>query len=86
MIQDQSEASITDGAISDDGQIISTYLHGIFDHPQACHHLLNWAGLETQYQYDYHELQEQGINLLADTLEKHLDISVITKLISEKNE
>lgn len=70
----------SEGSISEDGQIISTYLHGIFDQPQACAHLLNWAGLETQEQYDYRDHQEQGINLLADTLEKHLDISAIMKL------
>ncbi len=71
----------TDGAISDDGRIISTYLHGIFDHPEACEYLLDWAGLKSHSQYDYRELQEQSINLLADTLEKHLDIAAITKLI-----
>lgn len=73
-----------DGAVSADGQIIASYVHGIFDHPQACSHLLNWAGLKTQLQYDYRTLQEQGINLLADTLEQNMDISAIIKLIQKK--
>ncbi|MCN4144492.1 MAG: cobyric acid synthase [Thiohalomonas sp.] len=72
-----------DGAISKDEQIIASYLHGIFDHPEACEYLLNWAGLKQQSRYDYRYLQEQGINLLADTLEQHLDISAITKLIEK---
>ena len=70
-----------DGSLSEDGQIMATYLHGLFDHPQACRHFLKWAGLSIQHQYDYRELQEQGIDLLADTLEKHLDKSVLTQLI-----
>ncbi len=74
----------TDGAVSEDGQIISTYLHGIFDHPQACRYLLNWAGLDAQQHYDYRDFQEQGINLLADTLEENLDISAIIEIINKK--
>ncbi len=73
--------SKTDGAVSQDGQIMATYLHGVFDHPDACQHLLSWAGLKTTIDYDYRELQEQGINLLADTLEAHLDMESVLKLI-----
>ncbi|MCP3851099.1 MAG: cobyric acid synthase [Gammaproteobacteria bacterium] len=74
-----------DGAISEDNQIVSTYLHGLFDHPQACEHLLKWAGLSSEQAYDYRTFQEQGLNLLADTLEKHLDISAILKLMKTPN-
>ena len=51
------------------------------EHPEACEHLLNWAGLKADINYDYRELQEQGINLLADTLEAHLDMESLLKLI-----
>ena len=34
-----------DGAISADGQILATYLHGLFDTPDACRALLAWAGV-----------------------------------------
>lgn len=71
--------SRTDGIISADKQIMASYLHGIFDHPQACEYLLNWAGLNTVADYDYNKLREQGIDLLADTLEQHLDIAAIMK-------
>jgi len=71
----------TDGILSSDKQIMATYLHGIFDHPRACKHLLNWAGLITNSNYDYRDLQEQGINLMADTLEAHLDIAAIMQII-----
>jgi adenosylcobyric acid synthase len=32
-----------DGAQSDDGQVLGTYLHGLFDHPDAARTLLAWA-------------------------------------------
>ena len=64
----------TDGAISGDGQIVATYLHGVFESPQACAALLDWAGLKASQAFDYHALREQNIERLADTLEAHLDM------------
>ena len=37
----------TDGAISADNQVLGTYLHGLFDHPDSSAALLAWAGLES---------------------------------------
>jgi hypothetical protein len=37
-----------DGAVSADQQVMGTYLHGLFDHPQACQAILQWAGLEAR--------------------------------------
>ena len=34
-----------EGARSPDGQILGSYLHGMFDTPEACAALLRWAGL-----------------------------------------
>jgi adenosylcobyric acid synthase len=65
-----------EGALSEDGQILGTYLHGLFDHPQACAALLTWAGLEqADAGFDYRLLREAGIERLADTLEIHLDLA-----------
>ncbi len=66
-----------DGAISDDNQLLGTYLHGLFDHTPACDALLKWAGLEQVKTPDYYQLREQGIDLLADTLEQYLDLSLL---------
>ncbi|MBI1887155.1 MAG: cobyric acid synthase [Nitrosomonadales bacterium] len=70
----------TDGAISDDEQIMATYLHGVFESPQACAALLDWAGLQTPQPFDYHALREQNLERLADTLETHLDMRHILQL------
>ncbi len=66
-------AGRTDGAISADGQILGTYLHGLFDHPAACAALLAWAGLAAPLSHDYRALREQHIDRLADAVEQHLN-------------
>jgi len=56
-----------EGAISADNQILGTYLHGVFDHPQACAALLQWAGLERAEGIDQATLREASLERLADT-------------------
>ena len=67
----------SDGAISGDGQIIGTYLHGLFDNPAACAALLTWAGLDKPATFDYRVQCDQQIDRLADCLEEHLDLTVL---------
>ncbi|MEN0108435.1 MAG: cobyric acid synthase, partial [Pseudomonas sp.] len=62
-----------DGALSADGQILGTYLHGLFENPEACSALLRWAGLQDVQQVDYHALRERDLERLADLVEQHLD-------------
>jgi adenosylcobyric acid synthase len=63
-----------DGALSADGQILATYLHGLFDAPEACAALLAWAGLERPLTLDYNALREASIDRLADAMTAHLHI------------
>ncbi|MDD2914448.1 MAG: cobyric acid synthase [Gallionella sp.] len=62
-----------DGAISDDGQILASYLHGLFESRQATDALLRWAGLREVATPDYHARRETDIDRLADAVEQHLD-------------
>ncbi|MNG39371.1 Cobyric acid synthase [compost metagenome] len=62
-----------DGAQSADGQILATYLHGLFEVPSACAAILRWAGLREVQTVDYHALRERDIDRLADLVEAHLD-------------
>ena len=64
-----------DGALSADGQILGTYIHGIFDDTEARNALLAWAGLAAGEDFDYLAMQELEIERLADVLEQELDIS-----------
>ncbi|WP_047337537.1 MULTISPECIES: cobyric acid synthase [Pseudomonas] len=70
----------SDGACSADGQILGTYLHGLFETPAACSALLRWAGLEAVQEVDYHALRERDIERLADLVEHHLDTAALRRL------
>ncbi|MHA2901653.1 cobyric acid synthase [Ralstonia mannitolilytica] len=66
-----------DGAVSADGQILATYLHGLFDAPEACRALLAWAGVRDAQAQDYAALREGSIERLADVCEAHLDLAAL---------
>ncbi|QFT21721.1 Cobyric acid synthase [Pseudomonas sp. THAF187a] len=62
-----------DGGLSADGQVLGTYLHGLFEQPAALAALLRWAGLREVQHVDYQALRERDIERLADQVEQHLD-------------
>ncbi|WP_036315923.1 cobyric acid synthase [Methylophaga thiooxydans] len=62
-----------DGAVSDDNQIMGSYVHGLFEQNTTLEPLLNWAGLETTDTFNYHALRERDIERLADMIETHMD-------------
>lgn len=55
-----------EGAISEDGQILGTYLHGLFDRPDASAALLAWAGLKDPLPVDIAQLREASLGRIAD--------------------
>jgi adenosylcobyric acid synthase len=63
-----------DGAISADGQIMATYLHGLFEDAGACAVLLRWAGLARPLEIDHAARREQMLDRLADTIESECDL------------
>lgn len=69
-----------DGAVSDDGQIAGSYLHGLFDQPEACLAILQWAGLEQAEIFDIRALHETAIERIADALEASLDLEQLSLL------
>ena len=75
------DGSRPDGAISDDGRVFGTYIHGIFEEPGACAALLRWAGLREPQKIDYRTVREQAIDRLADSVEGHLDMTKILALL-----
>ena len=62
-----------EGARSDDGQVLGTYLHGIFDTPQALAALLQWAGLHNAAPLDLAQLREQSLDRIADAAQPLFD-------------
>ena len=75
------DGSRPDGAISDDGRVFGTYIHGIFEEPGACAALLRWAGLREPQKIDYRMVRELAIERLATTVEGHLDMPKILALL-----
>lgn len=69
-----------EGAISTDGQVLATYLHGLFEGSASCAALLRWAGLEDVQLIDYEALRERDIERLADLVDKHLDTQRLRQL------
>ena len=62
-----------DGALSSDGQILGSYCHGLFDHPEALAALLEWAGAKSAMHIDFAARREQDIERLADAVEAAID-------------
>ena len=70
-----------DGAISDDGQVAGTYVHGLFDQPEACNAVLDWAGCNSKDAIDFDALREKGINLMADTIHENMDVQRLESIL-----
>jgi len=73
-----------DGAISEDGQIIGSYLHGLFENKETVRAILNWAGYSSEVQYDHASKREQALDKLANTLDEYLDLAGLG-LLPEKS-
>ena len=77
----RTDAGRDDGAVSEDGQVLGTYMHGLFDTPQACTALLSRLGLRAATAPDYRAHREQQLNRLADTVAAHLDTAWLDRCL-----
>lgn len=67
-----------DGALSADGQVLGSYLHGLFDTPDALTGLLAWAGAEGEIvRVDLAARREADLDRLADAVEAAIDIDAL---------
>lgn len=80
-----NEKVIADGCISEDNQIIATYLHGFFDCPEPTHKVLDWLGITALDQpvIDINQHREVQLERLADVCVDHLALNKIQKIIEE---
>ena len=68
-----------EGVRSADERILGTYLHGLFDTPQACAALLRWAGLSNASPLDLAQLREQSLDRIADAAAPLLQALLVTR-------
>ncbi len=66
-----------DGAVSEEDNVMGSYVHGLFEHPEASTRLLQWAGLTDVVSIDYMARREEDIDRLADAMEAHLDLEAL---------
>ncbi|GAB1073599.1 MAG: cobyric acid synthase [Shewanella algae] len=83
----QFTAPRSEGLLSEDNQILGSYLHGLFDSPEACELLLAWAGVTAPqgHAVDINQQRQQQLDRLADVLEQHLDFNKIINIFKEED-
>lgn len=83
----QFTAPRSEGLLSEDNQILGSYLHGLFDSPEACELLLAWAGMTAPQgrTVDINQQRQQQLDRLADVLEQHLDFNKIINIFKEED-
>ena len=82
----QADGAVSDGAVSADGLVIGTYIHGIFDDDDFRRSLLNrlrvrrgWSEMPVQYRY--REEKERAYNRLAETVRASLDMEKLRAIV-----
>lgn len=80
---------VWDGAVNKDGNVMGTYIHGIFDDVPFCRAYLNEIrkskgldALESDVD-SFDAFKEKEYNKLADLMREHLDMDEIYKIIQE---
>ncbi|MHA2779497.1 hypothetical protein ACXZ7L_23205, partial [Vibrio campbellii] len=68
-----------EGAISECGQIMGTYLHGFFDQADVLSLVSEWVNGTQIKQQDFEQLKEQGINRIADAIEQYMNLDFLFK-------
>ena len=70
-----------EGCVSHDNKVAGSYLHGMFDSPDALQHILAWAGADTDKVDTYAKQQEHELDRLADACMAHCDWQKIRTFI-----
>ena len=83
--------NVADGAVTADGRVFGTYLHGLFDSDGFTRALINGlrerkglAPLDPAFQYAQYKSQQ--FDLLADAMRQHIDIEKIYTIMQQHRE
>lgn len=75
----------TEGACAPDGQVLGSYCHGLFEHPEALTSLLAWAGLKDGQSVDFAARREADLERLADAVEQALDWECLARVLPSRH-
>ncbi|MBW9150667.1 cobyric acid synthase [Clostridium estertheticum] len=79
-----------DGAINESGNVMGTYIHGVFDGTEFREFIINSLrvkkSIKTKKSKTYESLREKEIDKLADIVRKNIDMNMIYKIIGIKKE
>lgn len=76
-VTDQFGDEYNDGARSADGQIVGTYIHGLFEEKDSLESILRWvSGREIQAE-SWRDVRERELERLADCYEEYLDLDAL---------
>ena len=84
--QGENAVNIWDGALSEDGRVFGTYLHGVFDHDGFRRQFLNVLRLHKglrplPVQRNRHLEKERAYDRLAETVRKSLDMEKLAAIM-----
>ncbi|WP_019542052.1 cobyric acid synthase [Selenomonas bovis] len=84
--QGENAVNIWDGALSEDGRVFGTYLHGVFDHDSFRRQFLNVLRLHKglrplPVQRNRHLEKERAYDRLAETVRKSLDMEKLAAIM-----
>ena len=72
------------GALSADGRLLGTYVHGLLDRADYRRALLRtWLSWETDHTEDLPTRWRRDLNRLADTLENHLNLTLLENRVGK---
>jgi len=74
-----------DGAISRDGRVIGSYVHGLLAHPDQRRALLGRLGRGSSGG-DYHATVDIALDTIANALERHVDVDGLIRLAEAAND
>lgn len=88
---DVLEDGRADGYISSDGNVLGTYLHGIFDSEDTAAEIaaaiMRKKGIEpSEAKFDVKEYKQRQYDILADNLRKSLDIEKVYNIINSEKQ
>ncbi|GAL18278.1 cobyric acid synthase [Vibrio maritimus] len=72
-----------DGAISEDNQVLGTYVHGFFDMPDVVNLIAQWVNGADVESFAINDEKENAIDRIADSIEEHLKLDLLWPDLTE---